>query len=234
MAGAPRSKATDGAERKNNSKEKVSERETWWRSSLTESPVPGTYHIRSFIEDAAMNPVRKTYGFKGEGRKKYAGVLRKGDLLLPGAYAYADFLQHAEKQRVTYSFRSCTRSKCPIVGVTDKDVNISPCQYNLMEKPVIKTSCKHVMFRSAVQRFPTIYFVPKEGPAPGQYEVRVEQTHPNITSCFRSAVPRLPSTRSKTPGPGTYEPMKQMPVQPITVTAMGRLHGLFFRNSFEF
>uniref|UniRef100_UPI00398E4D3D protein STPG4 isoform X5 n=1 Tax=Pristiophorus japonicus TaxID=55135 RepID=UPI00398E4D3D len=66
-------------------------------------------------------------------------------------------------------------------------------------------------FRSSVKRFPTIYFVPKEGPAPGQYNVKHQTLSPIMTSSFLSKVPRFLPSPSKTPGPGTYEPIRQLP-----------------------
>ncbi|XP_043916153.1 protein STPG4 isoform X2 [Protopterus annectens] len=88
---------------------------------------------------------------------------------------------------------------------TFKEVDVPPWHYNLIPGPVIKMPSKHVMFRSAVQRFPTIYFRPKEGPAPGHYELKGDVQHA-IKSSFQSRVPRfLPIRNQKTPGPGTYE-----------------------------
>ncbi|MEE6474199.1 hypothetical protein FKM82_010310, partial [Ascaphus truei] len=112
------------------------------------------------------------------------------------------------------------------------EINTEPCQYDLRFPPVASFPCKHSMFRSAIKRFPTIYFVPKQGPGPGDYHVKSDSS-PVIASCFKSNVPRFLSSHSKTPGPGTYEPMRQLPKQPPTVAKMGRLHSLFFRNSFD-
>ncbi|KAK6489327.1 protein STPG4 isoform X1 [Huso huso] len=218
---------------KNSSKDKGSDRSGWWRSTLKESPIPGTYEIRDFIREAQLNPVKQTYCFKGEGRKKGVGAARKGDLLLPGAYSHTDCIQLLEKQQVTYSFKNSPRKDAFMLGYRDKDMNTSPCQYDMFPKPVARLPCKYANFRSTVLRFPTIYFVPKEGPAPGQYNVK-SAPPPAVTSCFRSAVPRMVSARSKTPGPGTYEASRQMPTQTKAMATMGHLHGLFFRNAFEF
>nr|XP_023864722.1 protein STPG4-like [Salvelinus alpinus] len=38
------------------------------RADERETPIPGSDHIRDFIEEAGMNPVRRTYGFKGTRR----------------------------------------------------------------------------------------------------------------------------------------------------------------------
>ncbi|XP_033859030.1 protein STPG4 isoform X2 [Acipenser ruthenus] len=183
---------------KNSSKDKGSDRSGWWRSTLKESPIPGTYEIRDFIREAQLNPVKQTYCFKGEGRKKGVGAARKGDLLLPGAYSHTDCIQLLEKQQVTYSFKNSPRKDAFMLCYRDKDMNTSPCQYDMFPKPVARLPCKYANFRSTVLRFPTIYFVPK------------------------------------TPGPGTYEASRQMPTQTKAMATMGHLHGLFFRNAFEF
>ncbi|XP_028279855.1 protein STPG4 [Parambassis ranga] len=174
-------------------------RGSWWLGTLKDTPSPGVYHIRDFIEEAELNPVRRTYGFKGVGRKAQTLGVRKGDLLLPGAYGYTSSTQEVLARRATYSFKSCPR---PEAAVEDKHINTSPCHYDVTAQPAEKTRCKHVMFRSTVQR---ISFPPKEGPAPGLYH---PQTRPpvGITSCFRSTLPRLHAVHSKTPGPGAYEP----------------------------
>ncbi|XP_041736180.1 protein STPG4-like [Coregonus clupeaformis] len=49
-----------------------------------ETPIPGSYHIRDFIEEAGLNPVCRMYGFKGTGRDAQI-QMHKGDLLLLGA-----------------------------------------------------------------------------------------------------------------------------------------------------
>ncbi|XP_055358342.1 protein STPG4 isoform X3 [Betta splendens] len=127
-------------------------RGSWWLVTLKDTPAPGVYHIRDFIEEAELNPVRKTYGFKGVGRKAQTLGVRKGDLLLPGAYDYTDFTQEVLRRNMSYSFKNCPRPDVITLGVRDKDVNTSPGDYNVAAKPVEKTPSKHVMFRSTVQR----------------------------------------------------------------------------------
>lgn len=87
---------------------------------LQDTPIPGLYHVRDFIEEAELNPVRKTYGFKGEGRKTQTLGVRKGDLLLPGAYDYVDFIQEVQMRPATYSFKNCPRSDNLTLGIRDK------------------------------------------------------------------------------------------------------------------
>ncbi|KAL0964362.1 hypothetical protein UPYG_G00322830 [Umbra pygmaea] len=213
--------------KKGNEKEDHFGRGGWWMSTLKETPIPGRYHIRDFIEEAGLNPVCKTYGYKGTGRDVPL-QMRKGDLLLPGAYNFIDSTQLALQRQTSYSFKNCPRPNNYTLGIRDKEIDLSPCQYNVTEKPVPKIPCKHVMFRSAVQR---ASFPPRDGPAPGQYDIRTSPTV-GVTSCFRSTVPRLQSTRSRTPGPGTYKPWWQMG-QILGIEAdTGRVHGLFFRNVF--
>ncbi|XP_067900246.1 protein STPG4 isoform X1 [Heterodontus francisci] len=51
----------------------------------------------------------------------------------------------------------------------------------------------------------------KEGPAPGQYDVKHHTVSQIMTSSFQSKVPRFLPSPSKTPGPGTYDPIRQLP-----------------------
>ncbi|XP_034537502.1 protein STPG4 isoform X2 [Notolabrus celidotus] len=177
-------------------------RGSWWLGTLKDTPIPGLYHIRDFIEEAELNPVRKTYGFKSVGRRAQTLGIRNGDLLLPGAYGYTDSIQEVLKHKASYSFKNCPRPDIVTLGIRDEHIHTSPCDYNVSEKPVEKTPCKHVMFRSTVQR---ISFPPKEGPAPCQYDP-LSRPSRGITSCFRSRLPRLHFAHSNTPGPGAYEP----------------------------
>ncbi|KAG8584185.1 hypothetical protein GDO81_008720, partial [Engystomops pustulosus] len=208
------------------------ERDGWWLYSFRESPSPGTYNVRDFLQDAKLNPVQQTYSFKGQGRKKPLSTAGSGEALLPGCYKILEFRDLVEQLPHPSSFRSTPRS-APLHGVKDKDINTDPGQYNLIPPPVEQQHSKHFMFRSAVQRFPTIYFMPREGPGPGEYNLK-RVSFPGISSSFKSSVPRFRTTYNKTPGPGTYDPTRQLPKQPPTVAKMGRMHGLFFRNSFDF
>ncbi|XP_044228688.1 protein STPG4 isoform X2 [Thunnus albacares] len=198
----------------------------WWLGTLKDTPIPGFYHIRDFIEEAELNPVRKTYGFKGLGRKAQTVGVHKGDLLLPGAYEYTDATQEILMHQASYSFKNCPRPDIITLGIRDKHINTSPCDYTVTAKPVEKIPCKHVMFRSTVQR---ISFPPKEGPAPCHYN---PQTRPakGITSCFKSTLPRLHYVHSKTPGPGAYEPCWKLDDRLSTETTMDPSFSLFFRN----
>ncbi|XP_069464525.1 protein STPG4 [Ambystoma mexicanum] len=217
------------------SKEKgdhLSERDGWWMEAFRETPFPGTYNVRDFIQEADLNPVRQTYSFKGEGRKKCPNVGRTGEYLLPGCYNVIESIQVIEKKPNTYSFKNTPRTNI-LLGVRDKDINIAPWQYEVVTPPVTTSPSKHFMFRSAVKRFPTTHFVPKEGPGPGDYEVKRAERRCVISSCFKSTVPRFKELRSKTPGPGTYEPTRYLPKQPATLAKMGRSHNIFFRTSFD-
>ncbi|XP_043916146.1 protein STPG4 isoform X1 [Protopterus annectens] len=212
--GSKRSQSTDnkiqsGRHNQKSDQEKeeslFSDRDGWWRTTFKDTPIPGTYEVRDFIQDAQLNPIKMTYHFKGEGRKKSAANIPSGEFLMPGAYIINDFIKRLEKLPATYSFKNIPRPVSFTLGVRDKEVDVPPWHYNLIPGPVIKMPSKHVMFRSAVQRFPTIYFRPKEGPAPGHYELKGDVQHA-IKSSFQSRVPRfLPIRNQKTPGPGTYE-----------------------------
>ncbi|XP_065152041.1 protein STPG4 [Paramisgurnus dabryanus] len=189
------------------------------------SPIPGSYHIRDFIEEMGLNPVAKTYGFKSTGRGTLMMCVRKGDVLLPGAYNFTDSTNEALRRQATYSFKNCPRSDNFTLGIRDKDILLSG-HYDVAEKPVSKSHCKHVMFRSAVQR---VTFHPKDGPAPGHYDLR-PSTGIAVTSCFRSTVPRLNSVHTGTPGPGVYDltwPKGQRLRAGVNV---GWAHDLLYRN----
>ncbi|XP_030012471.1 protein STPG4 [Sphaeramia orbicularis] len=200
-------------------------RGSWWLGTLKDTPVPGLYHVRDFIEESELNPVKKTYGFKGVGRRAATLGEYKGELLLPGAYHYTDSTQEVLKRHMTYSFKNCPRPDISTLEGRDKHIHTSPCDYNVTAKPVEKIPCKHVMFRSSVQR---ISFLPKEGPAPCQYnpETRPEKS---ITSCFKSTLPRLQHVPSKTPGPGAYEPFWKLG-DPLNMDDVDPSFSLFFRN----
>ncbi|KAM9316829.1 protein STPG4 [Gastrophryne carolinensis] len=212
--------------------QQFTERDAWWLYSLRDTPNPGSYNLRDFLEDAKLNPVQHSSSFKGSGRKKHLNLPGAGDVLLPGCYKFPDFSDLLEKMPLTYSFRNTPRSAVQL-GVKDKDLNTDPCRYSLMTPPVVSHPCRNFMFRSAVRRFPTINFIPKEGPGPGEYNLKYVPSL-GISSSFKSSVPRFQLTYNKTPGPGTYDPTRQLPKQPPTLAKMGRLHGLFFRNSFDF
>ncbi|XP_044867033.1 protein STPG4 isoform X2 [Mauremys mutica] len=210
-------------------------RDTWWSLLLRPTPTPGTYVVRDFIEEAQLNPVKATYNFKGEGRKRPSIFQPTADLTLPDVYTYIppSFVDLAGKKPATYSFKSAPRKSPSTLCFKDKDIDTAPGQYDLFPVPVPTFASKQFMFRSAVQRFPTTYFTPKEGPGPGEYEMKEKTPHP-VSSCFQSKVPRLQPVRSKIPGPGAYEPTRQFPKQPRTIASLGHEHSIFFSNTFGF
>ncbi|KAM6180048.1 protein STPG4 [Erethizon dorsatum] len=210
------------------------EREGWWRTTLTNTPIPGTYHLRTFIEESLLNPVVATYNFKNEGRKKPPLVERNNPVVndLP-LYKPPDFLDLLKKQVATYSFKDQPRPSPSTLVYKDKSLRLSPGQYEVLPKPIPKYASKNFVFRSAVQRFPTIFFIPREGPGPGDCDLKTPPTC-SVTSCFQSRVPRLLPIFSKTPGPGAYESSRQFPKQSPTIARMGREHSLFFNNTIGF
>ncbi|XP_077968370.1 protein STPG4-like isoform X2 [Styela clava] len=203
----------------------------WWRVTLKETPVPGTYEFRDFLEDKELNKIKATYNFKGEGRKKQWGVVKNGRVLLPGAYEYQDFVYNLEKLPLTYTFKDSGRAR-NLPGIKDKHVNAAPWQYETVRKPVEKKPIWHGSFKSQSPRFPAKYFVPKEGPPPGYYDPANQETKCQISSSFVSRTPRFSTSQTKVPGPGSYASTYQTP-QTSTLIKMGRMHGLFFRNAFE-
>ncbi|XP_070654706.1 protein STPG4 isoform X1 [Bos indicus] len=210
------------------------EREGWWRIALTNTPNPGTYHLKTFIEESLLNPVIATYNFKNEGRKK-PPLLQRNDPVLNDLPKYRppDFLDLLKKQVATYSFKDKPRSSPSMLVYRDQSVKLSPGQYELLPPPVPKQASRSFVFRSTVQRFPTGCFTPREGPGPGHYDLKIPSAG-SVTSCFQSRVPRFLPACSKTPGPGAYTASAQFPKQPRTIAKMGREHSLFFNNTIGF
>ncbi|XP_054328858.1 protein STPG4 isoform X2 [Pongo pygmaeus] len=137
------------------------EREGWWRIALTNTPIPGAYHLKTFIEESLLNPVIATYNFKNEGRKKPPLVQRNNPVLndLP-QYMPPDFLDLLKKQVATYSFKDKPRPSPSTLVDKDQSLQLSPGQYNVLPAPVPKYASRSCVFRSTVQRFPTTYFIP--------------------------------------------------------------------------
>ncbi|XP_020856883.1 protein STPG4 [Phascolarctos cinereus] len=216
-------------------KEPVDQREMWWRTTLKETPIPGTYTVRDFLEESRLNPVSNTYNFKNEGRSKVSFVESRRDATLPDIPEYVppNFIDLVNKQMASYSFKDTPRQNPSTLCLKDQKIDVSPGQYNIVSAPVPKFLARHYVFRSTVQRFPTYYFLPKEGPGPAYYDVKGSNVNP-ITSCFQSKVPRFLPIRSKTPGPGAYACSPQMPKQPQSIAKMGREHSILFNNTIGF
>lgn len=83
-----------------------------------DTPNPGHYHIRDFIEEAELNPVKKTYGFKGVGRRKPTLGLQRADVLVPATHDYC--IQDPSSSQPSYFFRNCPRPDMVYLGVRDK------------------------------------------------------------------------------------------------------------------
>ncbi|XP_019404106.1 PREDICTED: uncharacterized protein C2orf61 homolog [Crocodylus porosus] len=239
------------------------------------TPSPGAYAVRDFLEEAQLNPVKPTYNFKGEGRKRPSIFHPKADLSIPGVYTYMppSFTDLARKRLATYSFKSTPRKSSNTLNFRDKDIDLAPGQYNLLPPEVPKFASKqgcgpiipyvgtqegqgsnelfthHITdgrnatpysreFRGCSRHIPPgIHLADgrqqKEGPGPGEYEIKKEALHP-IRSSFQSKVPRLLPIRSKIPGPGAYEPTRHFPQQPRTIESLGKEHSIFFSNTLGF
>ncbi|XP_013381507.1 protein STPG4 [Lingula anatina] len=210
-------------------------REGWWRSTIKVTPNPGVYDSKDFLHEVQQRPA--TYRFKGDGRKLDAHPHGKGAMLLPGAYQHDDFLSRFNKSNTTYGFKAEKRDAQDFLnwGKKDKYINVCPTAYQLekyLSLTVDKQPSKHYFFKSQSNRFPTFYFAPKEGPAPGNYEYSPPAADHAISSSFKSKTPRFKTSHTKVPGPGAYEKTFQSPMS-STITKMGRQHGLFFSSAFE-
>lgn len=210
----------------------VTKRE-WWRFYLKETPAPGAYEARGFVDDLAIN--RATYNFKGSGRRRKLKLPEgRGEMLMPGAYQHRDFIHLMSVRPLTYRFKSPARdhpSSLP-AGYRDKDCTVPPNRYRVEPRPVAKQPVSGGNFKSQSARFPTKYFKPREGPSPDRYHPRDVSKSAVISSSFISRTPRFASSRTKVPGPATYAPSIQAP-QSKTLVKMGRVHGLYFKNHFE-
>lgn len=85
-----------------------------------DTPGPGVYHIRDFVEEADLNPVRNTYGFKRVGRTAQTLGTQRGHTLPPGAYHFPQ----PDVPKPSFFFKSCPRREVTL-GVRDK-VGVPP------------------------------------------------------------------------------------------------------------
>ena len=90
-------------------------------NSPQNTPNPGTYHLKTFIEESLLNPVIATYNFKNEGRKK-PPLLQRNDPVLNDLPQYMppDFLDLLKKQVATYSFKDKPRSSPSMLVYRDQ------------------------------------------------------------------------------------------------------------------
>ncbi|XP_078261972.1 protein STPG4 [Rhinoraja longicauda] len=198
----------------------------WWQKNVNKTPFPGKYSSKLYAQEGLLNPVqsdpvKRTFNFeRKEKSSSSTPASQSGAQLTKSVQSPLPLTEVGRNTSPLRVLRSTNRQKI-MHPVPQKD-NLSVQSYNfrspLFEKPSARFSkggffspTSQGSFRSSVKRFPTIYFVPKEGPAPGHYNVK-DQTLTQITSSpFQSKVPRfLPST-SKTPGPGAYETVRQVP-----------------------
>ncbi|XP_054963980.1 protein STPG4 isoform X1 [Pan paniscus] len=195
------------------------EREGWWRIALTDTPIPGTYHLKTFIEESLLNPVIATYNFKNEGRKKPPLVQRNNPVLndLP-QYMPPDFLDLLKKQVATYSFKDKPWPSPSTLVDKDQSLQLSPGQYNVLPAPVPKYASRSCVFRSTVQRFPTTYFIPRRDFT--MLARLVSNSRP------RAICPPQPSKvlglQHEGPGPGHYN-VKMPPTSSVTSCFQSRV-----------
>ncbi len=88
----------------NNYEQPASDRESWWRCTIKETPSPLKYQISGFIKE--LNGRQANFSFKSNGRKRDPmPTMAKGSYLLPGAYGYEDFGQRIKKMQQSYGFK---------------------------------------------------------------------------------------------------------------------------------
>ena len=78
--------------------------------------------MKTFIDDLNAEPIKKSYGFKSEGRKRNADPSRKGHYLMPGLYEAKGCMDELKSKKITYSFSSTDRNNVSAVvsGIKDK------------------------------------------------------------------------------------------------------------------
>ncbi|CAF1332025.1 unnamed protein product [Rotaria sordida] len=215
----------------------VSDRESWWRTTIKNTPIPGTYntHLNTFIKEIVARPM--TYGFKSDGRRRDPQPLEpKGKELLPGAYSVEDFVERMNQLRLSYGFKGPEREgllKKTMSVNQDKDIDVPPGLYETQKYHTIDVSiesARHSFFKSKTTRR---LFLPKIGPAPSDYEPKtnVINVHsPTITSSFRSRTDRFHRKLAKVPGPGTYDKLTIFPT-PKQINTLS-MRGVFFNANY--
>ncbi|KAI3388402.1 hypothetical protein SNEBB_006384 [Seison nebaliae] len=193
----------------------LTNRESWWRAYVRETPLPNRYEIPSSIQQFLSRTDARS-SFKSDGRRRapYPHHQQTGSTLLPGAYYIersgdkADLTHRLLKCNSSYAFRSISRPT-----TINTIHNVSPNQYDLSNHQSIsstKATRSFANFRSETQRFPIQNFRPKSGPGPGFYEPLKKKNPQTITSVFKSPSDRFPKIKLKysTPAPGSYEPIR--------------------------
>nr|XP_044628307.1 protein STPG4 isoform X1 [Equus asinus] len=179
------------------------DREGWWRTALTSTPIPGTYHLKTFIEESLLNPVIATYNFKNEGRRKPPLVQRNNPVVndLP-QYMPPDFLDLLKKQMATYSFKDKPRPSPSTLVYKDKRLGSQLHQFihhlGNTGTAMLTALCQVLWKEDSLEL------------SPGQYEL-LPAPVPKYASrsfVFRSSVQRFPTgcfTPREGPGPGHYD-----------------------------
>lgn len=184
----------------------VSERESWWRTTIRETPGPLKYKISGFIKE--LNQRQDTFSFKTEGRKRDPMPrMARGAVLLPGAYGYEDFAQRLKKMQRSYCFKDEEVHSMYTDKLTSNP-DLGPFSYETENHLAIssnKEPSKASFFKSKNKRN---IFIPKEGPSPGEYDETPDKPKHEVSSVFKSRSGRFNSKKEiPTPGPGQYEPI---------------------------
>ncbi|CAF1234026.1 unnamed protein product [Rotaria magnacalcarata] len=215
----------------------ASGRESWWRVTIKDTPNPGRYdtHLNTFVKEVLARPM--TYGFKSDGRRRDPQPLEpKGKDLLPGAYSVEDFVEHMRQLRSTYGFKGPEREESLRKSMSanhDKDIDVAPGLYETQNYQTINVpieAARHSVFKSKIRRN---VFLPKLGPAPGDYEPQLDVINVNprtVTSSFRSGTDRFFRKPDNVPGPGSYDRLTVFPT-PKQIDSFST-RGVFFSANF--
>ncbi|CAB1312475.1 unnamed protein product, partial [Coregonus sp. 'balchen'] len=120
-----------------------------------ETPIPGSYHIRDFIEEAGLNPVCRMVRGETPRFRCIRGTC---------CYWEPDSTQEALQRQASYSFKNCPWPNNYTLGIRDKREGPAPEHYNMRTGPTKGVTC---CFRSTV---PRLHSVRSRTAEPGTYE----------------------------------------------------------------
>ncbi|XP_072351282.1 protein STPG4-like isoform X2 [Scyliorhinus torazame] len=178
---ASNAKVSRNSKQKRNSLPEVQEssRGRWWQENIKDTPPPGKYPIKDFIEEGLLNPVKRTYNFKAQGRvSTTSSESHSREQLVKHGQNPVALTEVGKKSSSLQVLKSPTKKKS--VHKASQKGTLTATSHNLKTPLFGKSTAKlgkvdflspfsQGNFRSSVKRFPTIYFVPKT-PGPGAYD----------------------------------------------------------------
>lgn len=187
---------------------------------MRNTPNPGTYTTTAWTETLPSCSMP----FRACTREKHFSTKHQHDGLpsQPGIYEVEDSIQKNSKQNKTYGFRSLSREfwGAHMVGKVDKELNLSPGQYDSNPSGSRGLQVRSANFLSSISRFPTptehthshTRHVWSTTPPPTAYSApkplsEKDQFGRAVSSNLGSRTPRFPESRKAVGpklGPGCY------------------------------